>query len=78
MEYDSVGCGKEKKRLVTKKLNSLKIEYIMATENKKYEKHSFKSFLEQYHVIIPMAQATQASKRRLRRLAWGLTRYALP
>ena len=26
----------------------------MATENKNYEKHSFKSFLEQYHVVPQM------------------------
>lgn len=35
----------------------------MATENKKYEKHSFKSFLEQYHVIIPMVQRDYAQGR---------------
>ena len=36
----------------------------MATENKKYEKHSFKSFLEQYHVIIPMVQRDYAQGRK--------------
>ena len=35
----------------------------MATENKKYEKHSFKSFLEQFHVIIPMVQRDYAQGR---------------
>ena len=35
----------------------------MATENKKYEPHSFKSFLEQYHVVIPMVQRDYAQGR---------------
>ena len=35
----------------------------MATENKKYERHSFKSFLEQYHVVIPMVQRDYAQGR---------------
>lgn len=35
----------------------------MAIENKKYEQHSFKSFLEQYHVIIPMVQRDYAQGR---------------
>ncbi|MDO4525070.1 MAG: DUF262 domain-containing protein [Bacteroidales bacterium] len=35
----------------------------MATENKKYEQHSFKSFLEQYHVVIPMVQRDYAQGR---------------
>ena len=35
----------------------------MATENKNYEKHSFKSFLEQYHVVIPMVQRDYAQGR---------------
>ena len=35
----------------------------MATENKKYEPHSFKSFLEQYHVVIPIVQRDYAQGR---------------
>ena len=35
----------------------------MATENKKYEQHSFKSFLEHYHVVIPMVQRDYAQGR---------------
>lgn len=35
----------------------------MVTENKKYEQHSFKSFLEQYHVVIPMVQRDYAQGR---------------
>lgn len=35
----------------------------MATENKQYEQHSFKSFLEQYHVVIPMVQRDYAQGR---------------
>ena len=35
----------------------------MATENKKYEQYSFKSFLEQYHVVIPMVQRDYAQGR---------------
>ena len=35
----------------------------MATENKNYEQHSFKSFLEQYHVVIPMVQRDYAQGR---------------
>ncbi len=36
----------------------------MATDNeKKYEKHNFKSFLEEYHVVIPMVQRDYAQGR---------------
>ena len=35
----------------------------MATKNKKYEQHSFKSFLEKYHVVIPMVQRDYAQGR---------------
>lgn len=35
----------------------------MATDNKKYEQHSFKSFLEHYHVVIPMVQRDYAQGR---------------
>lgn len=49
--------------MVTKKLNLLEKELIMATEDKKYEQHNFKSFLEQYHVVIPMVQRDYAQGR---------------
>ena len=35
----------------------------MAIDNREYEKHSFKSFLEQYHVVIPMVQRDYAQGR---------------
>ncbi len=35
----------------------------MAIENKNYEKHTFRSFLEQYHVVIPMVQRDYAQGR---------------
>ncbi|MBR5396091.1 MAG: DUF262 domain-containing protein [Bacteroidaceae bacterium] len=35
----------------------------MATDNKQYEVHSFKSFLEKYHVVIPMVQRDYAQGR---------------
>ena len=35
----------------------------MATEKQEYEKHSFKSFLEKYHVVIPMVQRDYAQGR---------------
>ena len=35
----------------------------METNNKQYEKHTFKSFLSKYHVIIPMVQRDYAQGR---------------
>lgn len=35
----------------------------MVTDNKQYETHSFKSFLQKYHVIIPMVQRDYAQGR---------------
>ena len=35
----------------------------METGNKNYEPHSFKSFLEKYHVVIPMVQRDYAQGR---------------
>lgn len=35
----------------------------MAIDDKKYEQHSFKSFLEKYHVVIPMVQRDYAQGR---------------
>lgn len=35
----------------------------MAANNKKYEEHTFKSFLDKYHVIIPMVQRDYAQGR---------------
>lgn len=36
----------------------------MAANNKQYEKHTFKSFLSKYHVVIPMVQRDYAQGRR--------------
>lgn len=36
----------------------------MATNNKQYEEHTFKSFLKKYHVIIPMIQRDYAQGRK--------------
>ena len=35
----------------------------METNNKQYEKHTFKSFLCKYHVVIPMVQRDYAQGR---------------